>query len=686
MSCRKLLVYLADLDYFTAGNRISVPLNIGLIKSYCKTILGEAAELKLFKHPEKLMREVKKNKPDVLGLSFYMWNANLGLKVVKCCKKISPKTITVIGGSSAARTPKKYKKLFKQNPCLDIITLDQGEKSFANILKRAVSKKAGKSMLAEAIPGCATKLKNKIKRGPIEANSKGFLNKIPSPYLKGYLDQFLKEGLLPLVETSRGCPYNCTYCGQGNHFFSTLDIKDEKIVYKELLYLQKHSKSRELCITDSNFGIMGKRDKRISAFMLKLYRKHNFPFVTDVASAKVKTSESIESMKNLAKITCSFYFGLQTLSKKVLEKSCRKNIPMETIQELSQAAKKDGVSLTVDLIFGLPGETVESFMETVSKVVALGIDNLSMYNLRMLPGTAIAEKERKKYGYKTRFRPFNNRYDEYELISGEKRVRVIETEEIAYQSSTFDRNDYIYVRKYGFLVELLVSYGAFTETFLYLASKNVDSTKVIGAILQQSGKYKRLERLFKEYEEHSEGELFKSEQELINKICKDDKQWHDLLACRGKYFKINLGFAGYSLLENTCILEDIENIIWEYAKRKLGPGELEDLSQVLKYDKMHRLITGAKESRLTAEEIKREIRAEEKYDYRKWALGQYKGRLISDCKYAKPIKQTYHIRKYGELVKAVKDLETFSCFNFYERILMQVPRCSLKREHSKGGD
>ena len=65
---KKLNIYLADLDHFAPGNRVSVPYSVASIKSYCNTLFSKETEIRLFKDPNKLMKAVTDNPPDILGL------------------------------------------------------------------------------------------------------------------------------------------------------------------------------------------------------------------------------------------------------------------------------------------------------------------------------------------------------------------------------------------------------------------------------------------------------------------------------------------------------------------------------------------------------------------------------------------------------------------------------------------
>ena len=677
----KLLIYLADLDHFYPGNRISVPYNIGSIASYSYSLFGNEVEILLFKHPEELLEKVRSAPPNVLGLSFYMWNVNLVRKVITCCKMINSDTITVIGGPSVSRISDHYKRLLDNNPDLDIIVLDQGEKSFANIISRILSTGFHyKQHFDETISGCATRLgnSNTVERGDLETDY-SVLNSIPSPYLNGYLDSFLELGFLPQLETNRGCPYSCIYCGYGDKYYSKLVVRDEKIIYEEILYLLKHSKSKELSITDGNFGIMGKRDLRIAEFMFDLYKENGFPYVTDFASSKVKTKTSIEVMKIMARLTDRMYFGLQTLTEEALVNSKRQNIPKDMISELVDIAKKENIPhVCVDLIFGLPGETPQSFLNTISELVSLGIEQPAIYQLRLLPGTSLYFTEKEKYNYKSMFRPFNNRFGEYKLIADRKAERIIEVEEIAYQSNTFNSDDFMKVREYGFLTELLMRYGSYKETILFLSYRDISMSGIFNIILQNYKKYPLLSDLFKMYKLYSRGELYETEEDLIKSICENDKQWEDLLLLKGSYFKINFGFVGYCLFNEIGILDNLEQIIRELARERLLVDEIENLEQVIKYDKCCRLIQKENGRKQELSDVKKELVLEDIYDYETWRLNCYKGKL-SEYMHDVPIKRNFYIDKYEELMREMKNLAEFSGFPFYERIIINSPMTSLRR-------
>ena len=136
---RKLKVFLGDLSYINDENRFNlfVPLNIGYVASYAKTMFGEQVEIKLFKDPNKLLEKLGEEKPDVLGLSFSYWNTKLNHVVSKKAKDLLGNKITVVwGGPSVDTDSSQQKGLFRRFPNVDAFVTNEGELGFANLVEK----------------------------------------------------------------------------------------------------------------------------------------------------------------------------------------------------------------------------------------------------------------------------------------------------------------------------------------------------------------------------------------------------------------------------------------------------------------------------------------------------------------------------------------------------------------------
>ena len=678
---KKILIYLADLDHFAPGNRVSVPYSVASIKSYCNNFFSEETEIRLFKDPNKLMKAVTDNSPDILGLSYYMWNERLSQHVAECAKKINQNTITVIGGPSVARDSDIYKNilLLPNNP-IDIIVLDQGEKSFASIIKTVLKYgKDKKKCLSQGIDGCAIRLHetNDIVRGDL-IKHKVYLNEIPSPYLAGYLDEFLADGMLATFETVRGCPYACTFCGAGDVFYNKLIIRDEATVYEELEYISKRTQRPEIDLIDTNFGILKERDQRIIDHMLKMYRETGFPHITAHAITKNQTKETIPIMKSIAEMAGNMTFAIQTLTEEALINSKRKNISLEAMITLAEFSRKNNLPMMADAIFGLPGETYSSYMTTLSKLATIGVKMPEIYQLRLLSDSEVAQNQRSEFKYKGLFRPIANRMGEYSFLPNKKPVRIVELEEIAVSNKCFSFDDYLKIREYSLLLTIFVRQGAFTDTLSYLATKGITITDLIVEVQSKKRMSTSLSKFLDQYNSYAKEEFLTDDSSEVEEMIKDDTLWNELSSSKGKFFKLNFGFAGYCLFENIEILYSFEKVITNYVSTKISVDEMTDFKEVIKYDKLHWLVQNNNGSRLNKNNMDEDIIIDEHFDYKTWKDNDFKNSL-SDFILKKPIKKIYKIPSYTTLVDWTDKLSELETYHYYDRIIRFVPEGFSRR-------
>ena len=90
-------IFFGDLEYLSNDSyRTPIPLNAGCISSYL--LKHMPVKIKIFKDPNKLLDSIAENCPDVLALTFYVWNYSLSLAVAKHCKKNNPNLKIILGG------------------------------------------------------------------------------------------------------------------------------------------------------------------------------------------------------------------------------------------------------------------------------------------------------------------------------------------------------------------------------------------------------------------------------------------------------------------------------------------------------------------------------------------------------------------------------------------------------------
>ena len=93
-------IFLADLAHTASvpDSALTVPLGIGYVKAYCDNALGEKVDIRLFKHPERLLTAAHSEAPEIFGFANYGWNDNLNRNIGRYIRKSFPQALIVAGG------------------------------------------------------------------------------------------------------------------------------------------------------------------------------------------------------------------------------------------------------------------------------------------------------------------------------------------------------------------------------------------------------------------------------------------------------------------------------------------------------------------------------------------------------------------------------------------------------------
>lgn len=537
-----MLIFLADtVHHATQLNPNTVPYNVARIAAYAQSQFPDC-DYRLFKDPKALLDELRADRPAVLALSNYFWNTQLNHRIARYARTLYPDLIIVTGGPNLDRDEGAYVRYSITHPYVDFVIVEEGETAFVNVL-RAISSLRLAEAKATDVPGTIA-----IRgAGDVQVSSsltrKNSLDEFPSPYLNGMLDPFLSQGLRPILETVRGCPYRCAFCEQGSDFFTKIATLSEARVYAEIEYIRARTSSPQLILADVNFGIL-KRDLDVAEFLKRSHVQNGWPKSLYVYNAKQPTETTLRTMETLypmAQLCMSF----QSTDEDVLKNIHRANIGYDKYSFITRWAKARNIPVGTELIFGLPGESRQSFVEGCEALLNFQADYMASYNLRLFPGIELnTPAKRKEFSVDTRYRLMDINLGEYQFESPE---RIVEVEEIVFQTSTLDDEDYFFSRRLGFLIETLWNTGYVRPALAFLANHGLKVTATLQALLNDHSLPAAARAFFGEYDLLSRNELATSEIEFSNRI-KDEEYWHDLVSGRGNNFKLNLAFAGRLLL------------------------------------------------------------------------------------------------------------------------------------------
>ena len=148
---RPLRIYLADLTYTTLSLATEAfPLNIGFVGAFCQQAFGRRVEVSLYKYIDHLEEAIRLQPPDILGMSNYPWNFNLGLAFFQWLEEFSPETIRVMGGPNIPLVDKERNDFILENPVIDFYTYLE-EQAFSNVVMRAIEMGLDKPRMRELL-------------------------------------------------------------------------------------------------------------------------------------------------------------------------------------------------------------------------------------------------------------------------------------------------------------------------------------------------------------------------------------------------------------------------------------------------------------------------------------------------------------------------------------------------------
>lgn len=442
-------VYLADLRYFYSGVLANdcMPLGVAYMKAVMDRDLAEVSS-RLFVYPEKLWDAIQENPPDVLMVSNYMWCEALSFHLARLLKRVRPDALVVMGGPNIPIEEDRQKEYLAAHPEIDLYVLGEGDFLAAEVVRHYLD--SGKDLerfRLRAIPSCA------YRRPDGSIHHEGMwdrhkeIDEIPSPWLTGIQDEFFDGKLAPLMETNRGCPFTCTFCVQGTRWYTKVHNFGVDRIKEEIEYVAAkiHALSPNmgtLRIADSNYG-MFERDIDISEHLGRMQKQYKWPLYIDATTGKNRADRIIKSVEKVSGALV-LYQAVQSLDENVLRNVKRQTIKLEAYEQLQVHMRGRGLRSNSDLILGLPGETLETHMNGIRKLLDAGVSQVTNFQLMLLKGSELETREsRQMFQYSSMFRLLPKNFGIY---GGEQ---VMDVEEIVVATDTLDFEDYIRARKHA---------------------------------------------------------------------------------------------------------------------------------------------------------------------------------------------------------------------------------------------
>ena len=374
--------------------KLSMPLALGYLKAYAQKdeAIRNAVDFRIFNYrgadqpihmvPEVLVEQT----PDILACSVFGWNFRNFGQLATTFRQLKPGGWTIFGGTHVAL---QAERVFRLYPDVDVVVNGEGEITFSNLLRAFLAGRSrhdlhdirGISFRTETGELVTTEPEPRIKD----------LDTIPSPFLTGAIPlvddkgEFLYDAVT--METNRGCPYKCAFCywggaiGQKIHAFSRERLSEEIELFGRM-HIQN------VCLCDANFGMLP-ADQGFLEDFLDTRSRHRFPsaLTTSWAKNKGKLFYDIVRTMRQAGLHADFTLAIQTLDADALRSSRRENMAINKFEDLCEWLHNEGLGSYAEMIWGLPGETYDSFLHGYDQIARF-VPRIATYSNLLLPNTA----------------------------------------------------------------------------------------------------------------------------------------------------------------------------------------------------------------------------------------------------------------------------------------------------------
>lgn len=365
-------IYLTQFSVVIENQFVFLPYSAGCVWAYAEQMntvtRDQLGGLYFIKKPVDEIIDDFDN-PAIVGFSHYIWNENYNDTVARAIKQRWPKCIIVYGGP---QVPDRYDDWYTQHDFVDICIHQEGEISFNDIV-------SGKHL--NHVAGISYQ-HNKTWHSTGTSKRINNLEEIDSPYLIGLFNNLeIPDGYIlnAIMETDRGCPYRCTFCDWGGTTFSKIKTFGLERVYAEIEWAGKNG-IELINSANANFGIFKERDNLIADKLIETKARYGYPKTFETSWAKNSNKDVLELALKLkgSGLLRKFGISMQSLDKTALENIKRSNLKINQFDSIIKSANENDISVMIELIVGLPGETYESW--TKNYCYLMEYENTSIEN------------------------------------------------------------------------------------------------------------------------------------------------------------------------------------------------------------------------------------------------------------------------------------------------------------------
>lgn len=331
---------------------------------------------------ETILKIIKFESPRIVGIGAMTVNVNRAFSLAKTIKSFSKEVIVILGGVHPTVEPNQT----IENPYVDFIVRGEGEATMAELVKAIENKETN----FEKIPGIGFKKNNQvILTQPRELIKDISLLPIPAYTLlniKKYRAPYTSRTPFMIMTRSRGCPFQCTFCGVSKMFGQKYRVQNPERSIKEVDYMVNQLRVKEIGFKDSEFTLNPENVQEFCDLLIK--RKYN---LTWNCNGRVNHA-SYPLLNKMKQAGCtSITYGVESGDQGILD-NMKKQITIEQIKEAIKISKQVGLKVINNFMIGNPGDTEETIKKTIDFAKELNSDYAYFGFTTPFPGTELREQ------------------------------------------------------------------------------------------------------------------------------------------------------------------------------------------------------------------------------------------------------------------------------------------------------
>ena len=433
---------------------------------------------------DEILKDIYGSGADVVCFSCYIWNISFVRELIRDLAKILPETAFWAGGPEVSYDAEKF---LTEMPEMTGVLVGEGEKTFHDLLEYYID---GKGSLGE-IRGIAYRDGEEIRHN----GWRELMNLSEIPFVYQHLEEF--ENRIIYYESSRGCPFSCSYC------LSSIDKKlrfrDLELVKKELQFFLDH-KVPQVKFVDRTFNCKHEHAMAIWKYILEHDNGvTNFHFEV---SADLLRDEEMDLMAKMRPGLIQLEIGVQSTNPETI-RAIHRHMDLDKLKRcVDRVHSFRNIHQHLDLIAGLPYEDYDTFHRSFNDVYQMKPDQLQLGFLKVLKGS-LMQGEAEKYGI------VHKEKEPYEVLS----------------TNWLPYGDVLKLKAVESIVEVYYNSGQFQHTLEYLVPLAKDAFtfyESLGAFYEKKGyseishsRMRRYEILLEYLQEETDVSVEKASQKML---------------------------------------------------------------------------------------------------------------------------------------------------------------------------